>query len=78
MKVVKEVGWYRISEKCILPTKSSDFNQTICQNIKFLLYFYGEKWMELKNVKEKQKYMDYLVIIKMKMIVLEVQSDVLG
>ena len=27
-------GCYWISEKCILPTKCSDFNRTICQNIK--------------------------------------------
>ena len=32
----------------------------------------------LKNVKEKRKYMDYVVIIKMKMIVVEVYLDVLG
>jgi len=40
-------GCYWISEKCILPTKCSDFNQTICQNIKSYSSFSGVcEWNE--------------------------------
>ena len=40
-------GCYWISEKCVLPTKCSDFNQTICQNINSYSSFRGTcEWNE--------------------------------
>ena len=41
-------GCYWISEKCILPTQCSDFNQTICQNINSYSSFRGTcEWNEI-------------------------------
>ena len=61
-------GCYWISGKCILPTQCSDFNQTICTNIKSYSSFSGTcEWNE--SAKKCQR---------MKMIVVEVYLDVLG